>query len=191
MDSGRLMTDSNSETGRASLSDQLDQNISTVASLYEREAEALSPARRHLERISAIAARPGYLVGILCFVVLWIAANVVGSSIGITAWDRPPFQWLQGLLPLVALLTATVVLIAQIRQSRLEQQRSQLDLQVNLLTEQKVTQLIRLVEELRRDLPMVKDRHDPVSHSMQKATDASQVLEALQDVGLTEIREKS
>jgi uncharacterized membrane protein len=175
----------------ASLSDHIDQNVSTVADLHEREADALSPARRHLERISAVVARPGYLVAILGFVVLWIAANILGRFIGIAAWDPPPFQWLQGLLTLIALLTTTVVLIAQIRQSKLEQQRSHLDLQVNLLTEQKVTQLIRLVEELRRDLPMVKNRHDPVSQSMQEAANASEVLEALEEVGLTQVTDKS
>jgi uncharacterized membrane protein len=36
-----------------------------------------------------------------------------------------------------------------------------LDLQINLLTEQKVTKLIRLLEELRADMPGVRTRHDP------------------------------
>jgi uncharacterized membrane protein len=170
----------------ASLSEHIDQNVSTVAMFYEREAESLSLARQRLERISTLVARPIYLVGILCFVLLWIAANLLGRFIGLARWDPPPFQDLQGLLTLVSLLTTTVVLVAQIRQSKLEQQRAHLDLQVNLLTEQKVTKLIGLVEELRRDLPMVKDRHDPVSESMQEAADATQMINALEDVGLTQ-----
>jgi uncharacterized membrane protein len=168
-----------------SLSDHIGQNVSTVASLYERETETLPPSRRRLERLSGLVARPGYVAAILCFVVLWIMVNSSGKILGGVAWDPPPFEWLQGLLGLTALITTTVVLIAQIRQAKLEQQRAHLDLQVNLLTEQKVTKLISLVEELRRDLPMVKDRHDPVSESLQEAADASKVLEALEDVGLT------
>ena len=72
-----------------------------------------------------------------------------------------PFSGLQGVLTLIALLTATVVLIGQRRQTRLSEQRAHLDLQINLITEQKVTKLIHLIEELRQDLPMVRDRHDP------------------------------
>lgn len=36
-----------------------------------------------------------------------------------------------------------------------------------ILTEQKTTQRIRLFEELRRDLPMIKDRHDPDASPLQ------------------------
>jgi uncharacterized membrane protein len=90
---------------------------------------------------------------------------------------------LQGVLTIAALMTTTVVLIAQNRLTRIETQRSQLDLQVNLLTEQKVTKLIHLLEELRRDLPMVKDRHDPEAAVLQQRTDTAQVLVALQKAG--------
>jgi uncharacterized membrane protein len=67
----------------------------------------------------------------------------------------------------------------------LEQQHTHLDLQVNLLTEQKVTKLIHLIEELRHDLPMVKDRDDPHSAALQERTDTLQVLSAIEKSGLT------
>jgi uncharacterized membrane protein len=72
-----------------------------------------------------------------------------------------------------------VVLHAQRRLARLETQRAHLDLQVNLLTEQKVTKLIDLLEELRRDLPMVKNRVDAEVAILQQHTDPAQVLSAL------------
>jgi uncharacterized membrane protein len=99
-------------------------------------------------------------------------------------FDPPPFSILQGLLTLVALITTTIVLIAQNRQTKLEQQHAHLDLQVNLLTEQKVTKLIHLMEELRRDLPMVRDRHDPQAAAMQRPADTAEVLSAIKEGGL-------
>ena len=57
--------------------------------------------------------------------------------------------------------------------------------QVNLLTEQKVTKLIHLIEELRRDMPMVRDRHDPQSKALQERTDPLKVLSAIEERGLT------
>jgi uncharacterized membrane protein len=82
-------------------------------------------------------------------------------------------------------VTATIVLIAQNRQTRREQQHTHLDLQLSLLTEQKVTKLIHLVEELRRDLPMVKDRHDPQATVLQETADTAAVISAMDEGGLT------
>lgn len=52
------------------------------------------------------------------------------------------------------------------------------------MTEQKVTKLIDLIEELRRDLPMVKDRRDAQSDALQSTTDTLQVLPAIEESGL-------
>ena len=99
--------------------------------------------------------------------------------LSLPAPDPPPFGRLQLLLAVAALATTTIVLITQQRQAGLESQRAHLDLQVNLLTEQKVTALIRLIDELRRDMPMVRDRDDPEANALQVRTDAARVLHAL------------
>jgi uncharacterized membrane protein len=49
------------------------------------------------------------------------------------------------------------------------------------LTEQKTTTVIRLLEELRRDLPMVHDRHDADAATLQLPTDAAKILSALEE----------
>ena len=82
---------------------------------------------------------------------------------------------------LSALLTATVVLSKQDRLARLAERREHLDLKVALLTEQKVAKLIDLMEELRRDLPNVKDRHDSDAAVLQQAMKPEQVLAALDE----------
>lgn len=110
--------------------------------------------------------------------------NVSARHAGLEALDPPPFTRLQGLLTLVALLTTTVVLIAQSRDAKLESHRAHLDLQVNLLTEQKVTKRIHLLEELRRDLPMVRDRHNPDAASLQRHTDTAGMLSAIKYGGV-------
>jgi len=168
-----------------SLSDHISQNVESIVALHRRESETLTPAQRRLERISRFVARPLYLIGLAVFVVLWIAFNWSAPALHLRPFDPPPFAWLDGLLTFIALITTTIVLIAQTRQEKLEQQRAHLDLQVNLLTEQKVTKLIHLLEELRRDLPMVRDRHDPQAAAMQEGADADQVVSALREVGLT------
>jgi uncharacterized membrane protein len=176
------------ETERAagsSLSDHITQNIEGVVALQRREWDATSPSQRRLERVSRVVGRPAYLVGILLLSGVWILFNGLSARFGVAPFDPPPFQWLELLLSFVALITTTIVLIAQNRQTKFEQQRAHLDLQVNLLTEQKVAKVIHLIEELRRDLPMVKDRHDPQAAEMQERADTAQLASALDEVGLT------
>ena len=164
------------------LSAQVSSNIRSIAAFHEREGEKLGKSARRLDRIGDVIGRPLYLAGLLSVVALWIGGNLLARHLGAAPLDQPPFPALQGVLTLAALLTTTVVLIAQNRLTRIETQRSQLDLQVNLLTEQKVTKLIHLLEELRRDLPMVKDRQDPEAAALQQRTDTDQVLVALEKV---------
>ena len=91
------------------------------------------------------------------------------------------FSGCKALSGMGALVTTTVVLITQNRLAKLEERRAHLELQINLLTEQKVTKLITLVEELRQDLPMVKSRDDPEAVALQQPTDPKRVLAALDE----------
>ena len=166
-----------------SLSEHIEQNIESVVALQRREWESVGLSQRRVERLSRFIGRPVYLVALLGGVAIWIVYNLTAASWGLKPFDAPPFALLDGILSLVALITTTIVLIAQNRQAKLEQQHTHLALQVNLLTEQKVTKLIHLIEELRRDLPMVKDRHDPEAAALQQRTDTEQVLVALENVG--------
>jgi uncharacterized membrane protein len=168
-----------------SLSEHIDQNIESVVALQRREWETVGLSQRRVERLSRFIGRPVYLVALLGVVAIWIVYNLTAASWGLKPFDAPPFALLDGILSLVALITTTIVLIAQNRQAKLEQQHTHLALQVNLLTEQKVTKLIHLIEELRRDLPMVKDRHDAQATAMQERADTAQVVSAIEEVGLT------
>lgn len=169
------------------VSESITQNIESIAAFYKREHEKISWSQRLAEKVGNMVARPFFLGGVVVLVVLWILANVCAQRFGIAAFDPAPFFWLQGIVSLLALLTTTVVLIRQERLASLEERREHLDLQVNLLTEQKATKLIHLFEELRKDLPMVKDRHDPESEAMQQHTDPHQVLAGIDEAAVASV----
>ena len=161
--------------------DPITQNIESIAAFYKREHEMVTGSQRIVETFGNVVGRPLFLGCIVAFVGLWIAANVMAGQLHLAAFDPAPFFWLQGLVSLLALLTTTVVLVRQKRLAELEERREHLDLQVNLLTEQKTTKVINLLEELRRDLPMVRDRRDAESEAMQLPTDPHRVLAELND----------
>lgn len=169
------------ETPVDSVPENISQNIDSILAFYRREEQKISDSQRLLETVGGFMGRPLYLASVLSFVALWLLANALSELLGFEPLDPPPFFWLQGIVSLGALLTTTVVLITQNREAKLGEQRLELELQVNLLTEQKTTKLILLLEELRRDLPMVKDRHDPEAAALQKPTDPKEVLAALEE----------
>lgn len=161
--------------------DQINQNIEAVLEFYTREEQKISRSQRILERIGGRIGQPVFLSFILLFVALWMLANAVLRQFGMQEFDPAPFFWLQGIVGLGALLTATVVLIKQNRQGKLAEKRAHLDLEVTLLTEQKAAKIIDILEELRRDLPNVKDRHDPEAAALQQPMKPDQVLAALDE----------
>lgn len=160
--------------------ENLNANVDTVASLVARAEQGVSPQQRRVEILASHLGRPRALHLIVVFASLWVAANVLTMTLGARPVDPPPFAWLQGLTGLVALLMTTTILTTQNRQSRHAEQRAQLDLQVNLLAEQKIAKLIALIEELRRDIPIVRDRVDHVAEVMKEPVDAHAVLSALE-----------
>ena len=160
---------------------QISENIEAVLEFYTREDQKISRSQRIVERISLFAGQPIFLGLILLFVASWMLANVILHQLGMHEFDPAPFSWLQGVVGLGALLTATVVLTKQNRAARLAEQRAHLDLKVTLLTEQKTAKLIDLLEELRRDMPNVKDRHDPEAAALRQSMNPDQVLAALDE----------
>jgi uncharacterized membrane protein len=168
--------------------DQISQNIEAVLEFYTRENQKISRSQRILEHISLFVGQPVFIGIILLFVALWMIANTILHQLGITEFDPAPVIWLQGIVGLGALLTATVVLIKQNRLAKLAEQRAHLDLKVTLLTEQKAAKLIDLLEELRRDLPNVRNRHDPEAAALQQSMNPDMVLAALDERSEPEVK---
>jgi uncharacterized membrane protein len=153
--------------------------VETMASLRARADEAATWHQRRIEGLTAELGQPRSFYVIVTLVAAWAGFNLLARQLGVRPLDPPPFQWLQGAVGLGALLMTVVILITQNRRSLHAEQRAQLDLQVNLLAEQKVAKLIALLEELRRDMPIVRDRVDAIADAMEEPVDARAVLNAL------------
>jgi uncharacterized membrane protein len=165
----------------------VEQDVASVASIRAQAEQRVDKHQRRIEVLTAALGRPRTVYVTLALVIGWGAFNVLGPTrLGWPRIDPPPFFWLQGMVALAALLMTTLVLITANRQTRNAEERSHLDLQVNLLAEHKVAKLIALIEELRRDLPMVRDRIDREAEAMQEAVDPHAVLAALAKASDTE-----
>lgn len=161
--------------------DPTNQNVAAVQAFVLREEAKLSHSQRGVEALSAAIGCPAFLVFTLALVAGWALLNAALPLLGRPVLDPAPYFWLQGLIGLGALLISSVVLSKQNRVAKLFEQRAHLDLTVAMLTEQKVAKMIDLLEELRRDLPDVRNRHDSDATVLQKALHPDQVMAALDE----------
>ena len=160
--------------------DVVAQNIDAIAQLQERAERHVTPQQRLIENVTLSLGRPRTIFIIAGIVALWVVANIIAHSFGYNQVDPPPFYWLQGAIGLSALFSSVMVLATQNRQGRTAEQRDHLELQAMLLTEQKVTKLIGLIEDLRRDLPNVENRVDDEAEALREPLDPNVVLTALE-----------
>lgn len=165
---------------QTTVSEALQDNLDKVASFSQREEAKASSVQRTIERISLFFGNPRFLLGFVAFCVLWIVTDFIFKSLRNVYFDGPPFSLLQGVITFFGVLITMAVLIRQNRLARIEEQRAHLELQVNLLSEQKTTKIIQLLEELRRDLPNVHNRVDPDAEAMQALTNPDAVLDAIE-----------
>ena len=122
-------------------------NVDALTASYERDDAEVSRAQRFIELVSTFFGSPAYFVFAVIFIVAWVSINLIGVRLGWPYVDEPPFFLLQGILSANALLLTIAVLIRQSRMAQLAAHRAHLDLQINLLTEQKVTRLIQMLRE--------------------------------------------
>ena len=117
----------------------------------------------------------------IAFIVVWVFINLWGVRAGWEHVDEPPFFWLQGIVSSNALLLTVAVLIRQNRMARLAEHRAHLDLQINLLTEQKTAKILEIVHEWRGELASPRGRPpaDAEMAEMTKPADPEAILHAI------------
>ncbi len=142
------MTTLSSATARGSL-----DATRTVDELTQRNVDAINKLERAAEdqrtRGEVVADKIAALVGSWPFIItqsillgLWIVLNVIGWM---KHWDPYPFILLNLALSFQAAYTGPIVMMSQNRQGQLAERRNRLDLQINLLSEQENTEIIRLL----------------------------------------------
>lgn len=82
--------------------------------------------------------------------VIWFVAWI-GVNLRPTGFDRYPFSLLTLIVSLEAILLTGFLLISQDRMTKVADRRAHLDLQVNLLAEQELTAILRVVCAIAED----------------------------------------
>ncbi len=127
-------------------------HIRTVADLQRDFTEN---RRTVAERVGDLI---GGFVGSFTFIALqvlvlatWIVVNL-GVIPGISPFDQPPFSLLQLLLAGESIFLLTFVLIRENRLRRQSDRRDQLELQVNLLADNKASEILKTLRKISEHL---------------------------------------
>ena len=147
--------------------------------ILERERLAKSGHSRG-ERIAAhIAAFCGSMLFIwihVAFFVAWIVFNT--SSWVVPVPDPFPYFFLSFVVSLEAIFLSAFILISQNQEKRLTEQRSHLDLQINLLTEQENTHMMKMLRTIAAKVGADLDEHPDLA-ALEQPTQPERLLEQI------------
>ena len=162
------------------LPQSVNENLGMIAEYYARHEQKVTRSQAFIEKMSVFLGSPGYVAANVVFIVCWIILNLGAPELDFDQFDEPPFFWLQGFVSLNAFIISTTVLIRQNRMSILAEHNAHLDLQISLLSEEKTSKIIAMLEEIRRDSPTLPDKVDPEAEELSHSADTSTVLEAIE-----------
>lgn len=161
---------------RARPANPAEQNIRTIVELERKALEAAHWSDRLSDAISAFA---GSLWFVCCHVILftgWATWNGLASPR--LRFDPYPYGLLTFIVSLEGVLIATFVLIKQNRMAAQSDQRDHLNLQVDLLAEQEMTVMLRMLRRISERLGIAM--HDDDEARTEKLTEETNLFELVQ-----------
>jgi uncharacterized membrane protein len=120
-----------------------------VSMMLEREKLAKanhSAGEKLATHVAAFCGSMPFIWIHIVWFVLWVAFNM--SSLVAHPFDPFPFPFLIFIVSLEAIFLSAFILISQNHETRLSEQRSHLDVQINLLIEQENTQMLKILRSI-------------------------------------------
>src|SRR4029078_3192376 len=113
--------------------------------------------------------------------VIWFAGWVLANTLpGLRPFDPYPFTFLTLVVSLEAIFLSTFILISQNHETRLSERRNQLDLQINLLTEQENTKMLKILERSETKVGATT-QDDPSLQVLEQSTRPEKLVEQIED----------
>jgi uncharacterized membrane protein len=126
--------------------DQLTKrNVECIRELEEAAKEERTNSDRVAEAIANFCGSMTFVWVHMVWFGIWILINAVP---GLPHIDPFPFTFLTLVVSLEAIFLSTFILISQNHDSKISERRNHLDLQINLLSEQENTQMLRMLRAI-------------------------------------------
>jgi uncharacterized membrane protein len=160
--------------------------VTEIVRLERRDRSAMSRSDRLADRITGFAGSMPFVYLHVLWFTGWIALG--RGSFGTTPFDPFPFGLLTMIVSLEAIFLATFVLISQNRQALQSDRRSKIDLQLNVISEQEVSKILRVLDLISTHLG-VDLTADPDLHTMEQLTDLTRLMDEIDEAELNGVPE--
>lgn len=158
-----------------SVDDLTQANVKAIQRLEHEASRVRGPMDRFADHVSAFCGSPTFFWVHVAWFAGWIAFNL---QPGPRAFDPYPFTFLTLVVSLEAIFLSTFILISQNHAARISERRNQLDLQINLLTEQENTKMLQLLERIGHAVGVVDDK-DPSLQVLEQAMRPDKLAEQI------------
>lgn len=181
------MPDASVDTpARASSVEELtEQNVQTIVQLEEAARRGRSPADKVADAVARFCGSVTFLWTHVAIFGVWITVNIWPLS---SHFDPFPFTFLTLVVSLEAIFLSTFILISQNQETRLAERRNHLDLQINLLSEQENTKMLKMLEAIAGAVG-AKPETDAETTVLKQATNPENLVQQIdRAVGAAEAR---
>lgn len=153
------------------------RNVQSMRKLEQAAMAKRTPADRVASLIARFCGSMRFVVIQAVLFALWIGYNVVP---GFDHFDPYPFTFLILVVSLEAIFLSSFILISQNHEMRISERRNQLDLQINLLSEQENTKMLQMLERIARRVG-VHDHDDLQVRALEEATRPESLIEQIEE----------
>jgi uncharacterized membrane protein len=170
------------------------KNIAAISEMQRRDVAARKPQERISDSITRFSGSTLFVFLHVLWFGLWILLNINLVRLPhVSEFDPFPFGLLTMIVSLEAIFLSTFVLISQNRMAALSEKRAELDLQVNMLAEQKAAKTLELLEHIAQQLDSVYDhfnyKTDPEIAALKVSPEPHEVLQVMEEAVAEQTRE--
>jgi uncharacterized membrane protein len=148
----------------------VEENVQEIKAWEQATLHARSRVEQLSDWVACTAARAPVLLAHAVWFATWITINM-GWVPMVRPFDPFPFPFLTMTVSLEAIFLALFVLASQNRLARQADQRSHLDLQIDLLAEREMTAVLRLLSDIARHLNIETSVTDDQLRDLARKTD--------------------
>jgi len=151
----------------------IEKYIRTIVHMRMKAARERTPEQRLADAVTSFSGRMAFVYIHIVWFSIWILLN--SGLFNFQPFDPFPYGLLTMIVSLEAIFLATFVLISQNRMGELSEQRADLDLHIDLLTEYELTRVLQMLDAIQDKLG-IRNEADPELADLEMETQPEQVL---------------
>lgn len=157
---------------------RFEDRYKAIQGFQTKHNKIRTPSERIVDKIVTAAGTMKFLIVNAVFFVVWILWNN-GAIPGFKIIDPFPFVLLTTAVSLEAIFLSILVLISQNRQARIADLREEVDLQINMISEEEITKIIHTLAHIMKSLKI--ESKDPELKEMMQPIDTEEIESRLME----------